>query len=641
MRSCADRHRLLARSGVRVGLTSAAPRSLDAPKRWRAVTALLAVMLVPGLLRDGRPTASAAPASAPATAYHHALQRETMIRAEFGRATTSEAQGLLLTRVRSLIDEYEHLSKQYPTSGYSDNALWQGAMLAADAYGQFRHASDRKTARRLLDALGARFPSSSLNARTAGVRTKLDAAPTPAPAPEVTAALTPTSSSTSHTIGTSTPASAGRPLLTAIQREVLTDAVRVTLLLDREATFSSQRLDGPSRLAIDLRNARVEQTLKNARLTFTTDVVRLVRVTPGASSGTRVLIDLDRAGRYSVYPVYDPYRLIIDVERGGVRAPPPLRATAGTTRAPQPSRSVAAAVASQTETRAATAASDRIDPQGDTGRQLATAPTTGRANDLARRSATTSPPSHASYSLSRQLGLGAVRIVIDPGHGGHDPGAQVPGLDESALVLDVALRLEQRLLKIPNVEVVMTRRTSEYIPLEERTAIANRASADLFLSIHANASPNPEAHGIETYFLNFAPNADAEAIAARENAGSGKTMRNLSDIVRAITLNDKLDESRDFALRIQSAMYAKLRPAHQQTKSLGVKQAPFQVLIGATMPSVLAEISFMTNEQEGALLKSDTYRDEIAAALFDGVIGYQRALATSKQVGGKATKAAD
>ena len=607
----------------------------------RGLIAAIVVVLAPGLLREARPTLAllkAAPASAPATAYHHVVQRETIIRTEFDHATSKEARELLLMRVHSLIDEYEHLSKQYPNSGYSDNALWHAAMLAADAYSKFGHGSDRTTARHLLDALETRFPSSSLNARVAGVRTKLDTPRTPPPAPKVTPASTPPAASRN---GSPSPSvSSTRPLLTAIQRDVLTDAVRVTLLIDREATFSSQRLEGPSRLAIDLRNARVEPTLKNARLTFTTDVVRSVGVAPGPSTGTRVLIHLERAGRYSIYPVYDPYRLIIDVERGGARTPAQARVASGAGSIPI-LRPVGPAPAAKAETRPAPPVAERTDTPGDTGRQLTAAPTTGRASEPVPRNTTTSPPSRSSVSLSRQLGLGAVRIVIDPGHGGHDPGAQVPGLDESALVLDVALRLEQLLLKTPGVEVVMTRRTSEYVPLAERTAIANRASADLFLSIHANASPNAEVRGIETYFLNFAPNADAENIASRENAESGKTMRNLSDIVRAITLNDKLDESQTFALRVQSAMYGRLRRTNTQAKSLGVKQAPFQVLIGATMPSVLAEISFMTNEQEGALLKSDTYRDQIATALMEGILGYQQTLKTSKQDAAKAAKAAD
>jgi N-acetylmuramoyl-L-alanine amidase len=218
------------------------------------------------------------------------------------------------------------------------------------------------------------------------------------------------------------------------------------------------------------------------------------------------------------------------------------------------------------------------------------------------------------------------RIVIDAGHGGHDPGAKVSGLTEAEVVLDVAMKLEQLLKKQAGVEVVMTRRDDTYVPLEERTAIANRAGADLFLSIHANASPNAAARGIETYFLNFAPTPEAEAIAARENAASARTMRNLPDIVKAIALNNKIDESRDFAGQVQSALYERLRRVNKDTKSLGVKQAPFMVLVGATMPSVLAEISFLSNTAEGSLLKTDRYRAQIAEALFAGVMQYQQSL---------------
>jgi len=222
--------------------------------------------------------------------------------------------------------------------------------------------------------------------------------------------------------------------------------------------------------------------------------------------------------------------------------------------------------------------------------------------------------------------------VIDAGHGGHDPGARVKGLNEADITLDVAQRLEKLLQLQPGVEVIMTRRGNVYIPLEERTAIANRSGADLFLSIHVNASRNTGARGIETYFLNFAPNPEAEAIAARENAGSSKTMRNLPDIVRAIALNNKIDESRDFAALVQAAMIARLKKANAQARSLGVKQAPFMVLIGATMPSVLAEISFLTNRQEGALLRKPSYRQAVAEALLDGISKYQRSLKASQTV---------
>ena len=182
------------------------------------------------------------------------------------------------------------------------------------------------------------------------------------------------------------------------------------------------------------------------------------------------------------------------------------------------------------------------------------------------------------------------------------------------------------LQKVPGVEVILTRRTDDFTPLPERTAIANRESADLFLSIHANASPNPQARGIETYFLNFATNTSAAAVAARENATSTLAMGEMPDIVKAIALNNKVDESRDFAKDVQRAMYERLRPANRTLRDLGVKQAPFVVLIGATMPSVLAEISFVTNAQEGRLLKGNAYRQRIAESLFNAIRKYQTSL---------------
>jgi N-acetylmuramoyl-L-alanine amidase len=235
-------------------------------------------------------------------------------------------------------------------------------------------------------------------------------------------------------------------------------------------------------------------------------------------------------------------------------------------------------------------------------------------------------------SIARQLGLGVSRIVIDPGHGGHDPGAKGKGITEAELVLDVALRLEKLLQHVPGIEVILTRRTDEFIPLSERTAMANREGADLFLSIHANASASAQARGIETYFLNFANNLSAAAVAARENAASGQVMGALPDIVKAIALNNKLDESRDFAMQVQRAMFERLKTSNRTIRDLGVKQAPFVVLIGAAMPSVLAEISFVTNPQEAKLLKSNAYRQRIAESLLNAIRKYQTSLKNTQAV---------
>jgi N-acetylmuramoyl-L-alanine amidase len=205
-------------------------------------------------------------------------------------------------------------------------------------------------------------------------------------------------------------------------------------------------------------------------------------------------------------------------------------------------------------------------------------------------------------------------------------------LTEAEIVLDIALRLEKIFLTIPGVEVILTRRGDDFVPLEERSAIANRENADLFLSIHANGSRNTKAGGVETYFLNFATTTDAAAVAARENATSAQAMAALPDMIRAITLNNKRDESRDFATIVQRALVRQLRPANKDLKDLGVKQAPFMVLIGAAMPSALAEISFVTNSQEARLLRNPTYRQRVAQALFEATRSYQTSLKTTGAV---------
>jgi N-acetylmuramoyl-L-alanine amidase len=230
------------------------------------------------------------------------------------------------------------------------------------------------------------------------------------------------------------------------------------------------------------------------------------------------------------------------------------------------------------------------------------------------------------FSIARQLGLGVSRIVIDPGHGGKDPGASGSKTTEAAVVLDVALRVEKILAAEAGIEVVLTRRTDTFVQLEERTAMANRLGADLFLSIHANSSRNRKAAGVETYVLNFATSADAAAVAARENASAAGSMRNLPDMVRAITQGNKRDESRELAGAVQESMVSRLRPHNQGLRDLGVKQAPFVVLIGAGMPSVLAEIAFISHDGEGGLLRTEKYRQRIADALAAAILRYTRTL---------------
>jgi N-acetylmuramoyl-L-alanine amidase len=232
------------------------------------------------------------------------------------------------------------------------------------------------------------------------------------------------------------------------------------------------------------------------------------------------------------------------------------------------------------------------------------------------------PPATAS-TLTRVLGLKIGRIVIDPGHGGHDTGTIGPhGLREKDLVLDVGLRLRKLLEEKAGAEVVMTRSDDTFVPLEERTAIANQKDADLFVSIHANASRDASARGVETYYLNFTSDPDALEVAARENATSEESVHQLQDLVKKIVLTEKIKESQVFADDVQHAVYGHLTKVGAGQGNRGVKRAPFVVLIGANMPSILAEISFLTNPYDERQLRKPEYRQRIAEALYQGIYKY-------------------
>lgn len=237
------------------------------------------------------------------------------------------------------------------------------------------------------------------------------------------------------------------------------------------------------------------------------------------------------------------------------------------------------------------------------------------------------PPVNASRSLTRALGLKVNRVVIDAGHGGHDDGTIGPhGVLEKDVVLDVALRLAALVQTRMGAEVILTRSDDTFIPLHERTAIANEHKADLFLSIHANSSPSPTVGGTETFYLNFTNNPTALDVAARENSGSDKTVGELKDLIQSITLNDKITESETFARDVQAPLFAQVASANSSARDRGVKRAPFVVLIGASMPSVLAEIGFLSNSRDERNLGKPDYRQKIAESLYRGISQYSKSL---------------
>jgi N-acetylmuramoyl-L-alanine amidase len=250
------------------------------------------------------------------------------------------------------------------------------------------------------------------------------------------------------------------------------------------------------------------------------------------------------------------------------------------------------------------------------------------------------PTARGDRSLIRALGLKIGKIVIDPGHGGHDTGTIGPkGLEEKDLVLEVGRRLGKLLETRLGAEVIYTRKDDTFIPLETRTAIANQERADLFVSIHANSSRDPDARGVETYYLNFTSSPEALEVAARENAVSEKSIYELQDLVKKIALKEKIEESREFAGNVQQFLHSGLAAKSPAIRDRGVKKAPFIVLIGANMPSILAEISFVSNPTDERRLETSDYRQRIAESLYRGIAKYANGLSGVK-VASKLEKAA-
>lgn len=561
---------------------------------FRVVTlaAVFAVLLVGGL---AWPTAAAAPPTAKAL-YERAVALDDEARARLEASGAREAD--VLAAVRRAVDAYRQVVWTYPRSGYCDNALWQGAQLSAAAYARFGQDRDRTAALSQFSSLISEYPSSPFVTRARAERTRVES-PRPAPAPA--------------------PDDAPPVLISDVTRQPVPDGVEIAIVLDGPVTFTEERLSGPARVFFDLKPTRTVEALREAVLRFDGALVRQVRIGHHPGHVTRVVLDLEGARSYEARLEQNPPRLVVRCMTGAAADAPP---------AVDPP---------------AAAAGQPVPPADAPSSAAVTVPPAAGADQPASPAAVIVPPAASSaagapppvgvpqapssnvaggFSIARQLGLGASRIVIDAGHGGHDTGALGTGITEAAVALDIALRLERLLAKEPGVEVILTRRTDVFIPLQERGEIANREAADLFVSIHANASRNRAATGVETYLLNFATSSDAAAVAARENSSSALTMSRLDDLVKKIALGNKVNESRDLASYVQNSLVKRLRPVNKGLRDLGVKQAPFVVLVGAAMPSILVEVSFISNRTEGRLLATPAYRQRVAEGILDGVRRY-------------------
>lgn len=442
------------------------------------------------------------------------------------------------------------------------------------------------------------------------------------------------------------PLSAENLILQDVRHWTLNGVTRVAVQLNGKAEVRRDRLFKPERYFFDFQNTGI--TRKGMQTIAVGDsLIRQIRIAEAKPGVSRVVLDLVETADVVTTELDNPYRLIIEVKRlGGTTPPAPAAPVISAAPRPgKPARAFAPPDKTSLPLAAAVlppppvlklpptailppiqkfsvppfrAASSRPAPPRTEPVRAAAPPAAPALT--ARRSAT------GANSMTRALGLKIRRVVIDPGHGGHDQGSAGPtGLLEKDVVLDVAIRLGELVANNLGSEVIYTRTDDHFVPLEARTKIANDSRADLFVSIHANSSTIRSVSGVETYFLSFTTSKEALDVAARENATSERSVFELRDLLQKIALQEKIDESRDFATRVNSALYRIWGPVGA-TRNRGVKKAPFVVLIGASMPSILTEIGFLSNPRDEKELRKPETRQKIAEALYKGISQYSDSL---------------
>ena len=572
------------------------------------------------------------------------------------------------------VDSYQFLLREYPTSRYREDAMLaigkieqddlHDPVLAQKSYEEFlalhpgsAHAAE---VRGILDMLNGASDAKS----GPKIPVVKDRSPAKTPPAEKIPAMTDTEQESPR----ESIAASSSPQVTRIRTWNADTYTRIVIDVGAQLKYQAARISGPDRIYFDIENAKISPELLHKPIQVENGgFLKSVRIAQNQSGVVRVVLEVNHVKDYSVFLLPDPYRLVVDVygssaaaedvAQANIPAPgpttdiPPVNPvkpaneivskpsaktggkTASKPAAIPPAKAEVAQNDEPVRTRdfssAGTAIGANVLPLVAHPASSSKNPvrTKKSAHDQAEEMGPVSipePTRDGQQSLTRALGLKIGRIVIDAGHGGHDTGTIGPtGLMEKDLCLDVALRvgrlIEQRL---PGAEVVFTREDDTFVPLEQRTAIANESRADLFLSIHANSSQDHKARGIETYYLNFTGSSDALEVAARENALSENAVHDLQDIVKQIARNEKIEESRDFAGNIQDSLSKRMENLNRGDRNRGVRKAPFVVLIGANMPSVLAEISFISNPSDEQWLKKPENRQRVAEGLYHGIERY-------------------
>ena len=467
------------------------------------------------------------------------------------------------------IATYKFLRKEYPASQYGDNALFNIAQM------HHEHLKDLPAALAAYEDFLRVYPRSrfavSARDRIKSIKAEQEAAELAKRAPPPPASPAPTAGS--------------RVEVRNIRYWNAKNYTRVVLDLDGEVKYQGGNVSNPERIFFDLYNTRLSTVLSGKTFEVNEGLLDRIRVGENRDGVSRVVLEVKTGENYTVFSLPNPFRLVVDI-----RGP------------------------------TAQVASRQASPPAEAPPE---APPKTETASIPRPPTTPKPTTDGNHTLSRALGLKVGRIVIDAGHGGHDTGTIGPtGLMEKDLVLDISRRLGKLLNEQLGAEVVYTREDDTFVPLENRIALANEKQADLFLSIHANSSRSRDVRGVETFYLNFTSDPEALELAARENALSQKSVHELQDLVRSISRNEKVNESRELARALQGRLHEGLHKSSRRIQNRGVKQAPFVVLIGGSMPSALTEVAFLSNPDDEQLMKSPQGRQSVADALFAGMTKY-------------------
>ncbi|HKI10592.1 MAG TPA: N-acetylmuramoyl-L-alanine amidase [Candidatus Acidoferrum sp.] len=548
---------------------------------------------------------------------------------------------------QAAVDSYGFLIREYPASRYVQDAMLRAAQLqkaqlgdsaaATKSFQDFQKKFPRSTHKREVQEALAEL--ALMRSAEAGDLTAKNGAPANSPvavsvtAPKSDAAGPPARKATS---GGERAKSVDVPRVQQIKTSVKPDGAEVLIELEDSVQYVSGRIANPDRIYFDLHAARLSPNVARGNVQVSGNLLSKVRVAQNQAGVVRVVLDVNGVQDYAASLLKRPTRLVIELYSISRGAKPEAVETAkangngktspkGSGDDPAPAvRPPTAPVLAQVMPAPVTAPAAAF-PEPSAGKLTRTKTTRGSTKpELVQPTTAPQPTRDGQSTLTRTLGLKIGRIVIDPGHGGHDTGTIGPtGLMEKDLCLDVALRLGKIIQqKLPGADIVYTRSDDTFIPLEERTHIANEAKADLFISIHANSSPDHGARGVETYYLNLRGSPEAMAVAARENAVSQESIHDLEDVVKQIARTEKIDESKELAEDVQDSLSRRIQKTARPVRNRGVRKAPFVVLIGADMPSILTEISFLSNPSDEQLLKKPEHRQRVAEGLYQGMATY-------------------